>query len=275
MLVRLGGQLRRLRVLHALEGQELARELGWSPAKLSRIEQGKIRVSVSDLAAALAALGAPEELRAEMLAGLAADGELAAWMVRSGGVARRQSEVSDLEQRALSVWEYNPLLVPGQLQTQGYTRAMAAAAGFDAEALVPARARRQALMAVDGAPAYRTVLDQGAFARWPGDAGVMVAQLGYIAERMRLANIDVRLLPAGPNAGRLALGAFVVYEFAEVGPVVLLEHHGLDVFLASAVDVARYREMFEQLCSQALSESETAAWLVSLKRKLSRGKPHD
>jgi transcriptional regulator with XRE-family HTH domain len=97
---RIGSQLRRLRVMQDVEAQVLARELGWSGSKISRIEQGKIGLTVHDLGAVLDALGAPEELRAEMLATVAS-AELGAWMIRSGGTSMRQMEVGHLEQRVV------------------------------------------------------------------------------------------------------------------------------------------------------------------------------
>jgi transcriptional regulator with XRE-family HTH domain len=262
-----------MRTLQGVEAQVLARELGWSGAKLSRIEQGKIRVSLNDLASLLAALGAPEEARAELLATVAAD-DLGAWMVRSGGVVRRQREVGDLEERVSSFCEYTPLLVPGQLQSKDYTRALADAAGFDPDALVSARLRRQAALAIEDAPSYRALLEPAAFVRWPGDVAVMVGLLDHMLARLSLRNIEVRLLPDGGGVQTLALGAFVIYRFRESRPVVLLEHHGLDVFLATDADVKQYETVFEGLWAEARSEEQTRAWLTAMRRKLVRRRAH-
>lgn len=266
-LARVGAQLRQLRTSQDVEGQVLARELGWSGAKLSRIEQGKIRVSVSDLAAALDALGAREEVRAELLATTAA-GSLGAWMVRSGGPARRQAEVGYLEQRVSALHEYHPLLVPGLMQSASYTRAMAEASGFDAPRVVAARVARQGLLAVEGAPRFRALLDERAFARWAGDRAVMIDQITHLLGRMQLPNVEAQLLPSGPNAQTLALGAFVLYEFTETSPVVLLEHHAVDVFLATDEDVQQYRRMFAELSAESLSPAETAVWLKGRRDEL-------
>ncbi len=264
---RVGAQLRQLRVAQGIDGQVLARELGWSGAKLSRIEQGKIRVSVTDLASALSALGSPEEVRAEMLATVAG-GTLGAWMVRSGGVVRRQAEVGHLEQRVTALAEYHPLLVPGQLQSRGYTHAMAEAAGFDPQAVASARAVRQGLLAVEGAPIFRAILDERTFARWAGDSDVMIDQIDYILARLRLPNIEVNLLADGPNAKNLALDAFVIYDFTSTNSVVLLEHQFLDVFLATEADVEQYRQTFFALREEAMESKETVQWLLSKRDEL-------
>jgi transcriptional regulator with XRE-family HTH domain len=46
---RLAGELRRLRKRARLTGKEVATQLGWSEAKLSRIENGLARVKSADL----------------------------------------------------------------------------------------------------------------------------------------------------------------------------------------------------------------------------------
>jgi transcriptional regulator with XRE-family HTH domain len=268
--VQIGAQLRRLRVMQDVEAQVLARELNWSGSKISRIEQGKINISVQDLGVALDALGASEEIRAEMLATVAAD-KLGAWMIRSGGTTRRQMEVGHLEQRVSELREFHPLLVPGLLQSRAYTRAMALAAGFDPDNVMKSRAARQALLAVEGAPQFHALLDARAFARWAGSASVMVDQIDHLLNRMLLPNVTVRLIPNGPNAKVLALGAFVIYTFHDTSPVVLLEHHAIDVFLATTSDVSTYRQMFTDLGAEALSTEETAKWLISTRNRIGTG----
>lgn len=254
-----------------LDGQTLARELGWSGAKLSRIEQGKIGISVTDLGSALAALGAPEEIRAELLA--AAASELGAWLVRAGGETRRQANVGDLEQRVESVYEYHPLLIPGQLQSRDYTRAMASAAGFDPDQVARARARRQSLLAVEDGPQYCCLLDERSLQRYPGDVEVMIKQIDHLLVRMQLPNVSVRLLPADGLGGAktLALGAFVIYRFRGATPaVVLLEHHAVDTYLATPDDAEQYQQMFDNLSVEAYSPAQTIEWLTTRRTTLER-----
>lgn len=46
----LGGELRRVRELAGYNGQDLARRLGWSPTKVSRLETGARQISEVDAA---------------------------------------------------------------------------------------------------------------------------------------------------------------------------------------------------------------------------------
>lgn len=80
-----GPTLRALRLSRSIAGQQLAQALNWSNSKLSRIEQGKIGISVHDLASALEVLGAPPDVRADILTRVA--GDLGVWTVRASEAA--------------------------------------------------------------------------------------------------------------------------------------------------------------------------------------------
>lgn len=270
---RVGSELRRLRLLTGLTMEQVGLELGWSQAKLSRIESGRLGVTVDDLNALLDALGAPDDLRAELLALIAGD-DLGAWMVRLGGPRRRQREVKGVEQRVRRWREHHPLLIPGQLQCRDYTMAMVAASGLgasrvgqDPTAVASERAERQAVLGRQGGGVYEALVDWRSFLRHPGGPDVTVAQAAFMLDRMDIPSITVRILPPSESAGALALGAFVIYEFADPDsrPLVLVETQFVDVYLADPVEVEAYEQLWTGLSAEALSVEETRDWLVSLR----------
>src|SRR6516225_3251321 len=65
---RLAGELRRLREVTGLTGEEVSQRLGWSGSKLSRIELHRIGVKQSDLRKLLALYGVDDSYRDELLA---------------------------------------------------------------------------------------------------------------------------------------------------------------------------------------------------------------
>ena len=148
----LGSELRRMREVIGLSGMAVAAELQWSQSKVSRIEAGRLGVSLSDLSALLRTYGASEEVTAELLTMAAAGGGKAgAWIVQAGGTVRRQGEVAAIEARVHRIRQYSLTTVPGLLQSPAYTAAMARVGNFgDPAALVKARAARQSLL---GSPA--------------------------------------------------------------------------------------------------------------------------
>ena len=144
----LGSELRRMREVIGLSGMAVAAELQWSQSKVSRIEAGRLGVSLSDLSALLRTYGASEEVTAELLTMAAAGGGKAgAWIVQAGGTVRRQGEVAAIEARVRRIRQYSLTTVPGLLQSPAYTAAMARVGNFgDPAALVKARAARQSLL---------------------------------------------------------------------------------------------------------------------------------
>ena len=88
--LRVGAELRRLREVAGLSGDYVARTLGWSQSKVSRIETGRHAIVARDVAALLIFYGAPDDVRAELLAATARDNGEGAWIQRAGDFVRRQ-----------------------------------------------------------------------------------------------------------------------------------------------------------------------------------------
>jgi transcriptional regulator with XRE-family HTH domain len=115
---------------------DLAREMGYDPSVISKLETGATTASPQHARAAGRALGLP--------------GVFAAWLedVANGTGGPYQRDIAELEERArvLSVWE--PIFIPGLLQTEEYMRQVYLAAELEAsdgqiEQMVAARLGRQ------------------------------------------------------------------------------------------------------------------------------------
>ncbi|MBO0729609.1 MAG: helix-turn-helix domain-containing protein [Acidimicrobiaceae bacterium] len=254
VLVRLGGELRRFREAAGLSGSAVARAIGWSQPKVSRVETGRFAASLEEIATLLDYYGAPEEVRAELLASLARrEGLAGAWVVRAGGTRRRQGELGAIEQRVRRLRQYQAVAIPGLLQTARYARAMAEAMGFpDSGAVADRRMARQEAFKAGGSGVYELVLDARALLRWPGDKAVMVDQIRRLLD-VDSALVDLRILPLGGDAGVFAMGGFMVYEFTEGRPsVVLVESQIADTYLSDETDVEVYGSTFNQLQADAL-----------------------
>jgi len=269
-LVRLGAELRRIREDAGLSGSEVARAIGWSQPKLSRLETGRFGASLAEVAALLDYYGVPEEVRAELLSRVARrDGLASAWVVRAGGPRRRQSEVGTIESRVHRLRQYQATTVPGLLQTPRYARAVASAMGFEnAPSIAERRSQRQDAFHSRGDARYEVVLDARALLRWPGDDGVMIEQLERLVHLER-KSLDLRILPTGGGAKAFGMSGFLVYEFTESRPaVVLVEAQTADLYLADERDVTAYGETFARLQKDALSVRASKAHLERSLRDL-------
>lgn len=268
--IQVGMELRRVRERIGMSGVQVAAALGWSQSKVSRIEAGRLGTSLNDLSALLNFYGLPEEVRAELLStAVAGDGLPGAWIVRAGGVPRRQGEVAAVESRVRRIRQYAALLVPGLLQVEPYMRAVAAAGGFDqADDIITRRKTRQELLRSAHAPRYEVVLDERALTRWPGDGLVMADQAEGLAAAAALPNVAVRLLPSGGGARVVGVAPFLIYDFLDsITPsVVMLESQTADTYLSAREDVDAYVAMFEGLVSEALTPEDSGTRFRSMQQ---------
>lgn len=266
--VQVGMELRRVREQIGMSGMQVAAALGWSQSKVSRIEAGRLGTSLTDLSALLNFYGLAEEVRAELFSvAVAGDGLPGAWIVRAGGVPRRQGEVAAVESRVRRIRQYAALVVPGLLQVEPYTRAVASAGGFvQVEDIVARRRARQEVLLGEGRPTYEVVLDERALTRWPGDPSVMVEQADRLAEVNSSPKVTLRLLRSGAGARTVGLAPFLIYDFLDpVTPsVVMLESQTADTYLSARDDVDAYERLFDGLVSEALTRDNSGSWFRSL-----------
>lgn len=259
---RLAAELRRLREQAGLTGDEAADQLGWSGSKISRIETHRIGVKPADLSKLFDLYGV-EASRREELSAFASESS------RVGGldsaIAGLPAEIADYfyaEEEAQSVWNWDPLIIPGLLQTEGYARAIMAGyqAMFrlppaDAERRIGLRRARQELLTRDPPLQLSVVVNESVLHRKFGGSAVMRPQLLRLAETSELPNVDVRVLRLD-DAHLIGTGAFSYMHFAQVHDVpsldiVTVEHLTGSYYLEDEEQTFRYRVTFEALMARA------------------------
>jgi len=194
----LGAELRRARAAAGFSSQEaLAARLGFDRTVVAKAETGE-RPPTPDV---LAAWCAACQLDADMFGRLAvlarrAEGPVPTWFedwLRAEG-----------EAHTLRIWQ--PLIIPGLLQTPEYARALFLAAGADdakADELVALRMERQSILDRAEPPHLVTVLDESVLRKLVGSSAVMYEQLIRLASMAERPNISAEIVPAstGANAG--------------------------------------------------------------------------
>jgi transcriptional regulator with XRE-family HTH domain len=194
----LGDELRRARVTAGFSSQDaLAARLGFDRSVVAKAETGERPPTAEVLAAWCEACRLDDELfgRLAMLA-RRADGPVPTWFedwLRAEG-----------EAHTLRIWQ--PLIIPGLLQTPEYARALFLAAGADdakADGLVALRVERQSILDRAEPPHMITVLDESVMRRLVGSPAVMFEQLGHLADAAGRPDVSVEVVPAstGANAG--------------------------------------------------------------------------
>ncbi|BCJ61280.1 helix-turn-helix domain-containing protein [Micromonospora endophytica] len=267
---RLGAELRQLRRREALTLEQVCDRLGWaSTSKLSRIELGQSRPDLADVLDLLDIYQVPPPQRDALII-IARDAAISrGWWKSLGEMGERQRTYAELEAGAADIVEYQPVLVPGLLQTPAYARLRIAAGALidpkvDVEADLRARTARHAVLRRIEPPHY-TALISGAACEPGGDpTDVWREQLRHLLDLAELPHVTIRLLPSVAGPQPMPLTPFSCYSFPDPADprTVMLEALTTDVRLSTAADVERYQRMTDGLLEAALPEEETARLLT-------------
>ncbi|MEV5747032.1 helix-turn-helix transcriptional regulator [Actinoallomurus sp. NPDC052308] len=220
---RLGAELRRFREAAGLTSYEAAERLGWaSNSKISRIENGRISVTWSDVAAMLDLYGAgPGETRDRLITLARRSKEKSWWQPYSDLLDKEYATVIDLETAASGLRIFQALAIPGLLQTPDYARTIITRSGpldldeSEVERRVELRVQRQTILAQEGGFDLWAILDEAALRRMIGDPTVMREQLLHLNHEARRPHVTVQVVPyaVGPHAS--LAGSIGIYSFSE------------------------------------------------------------
>ena len=255
----LGRRLTRLRIASGKSRREVAEaKLGISEPTLHRIETGKVPVTVANVRALCWLYGADASIT-DALAELSLGTSQEEWWDASPVIPDWFKLYVGLEASAARIYSYDGEVVPGELQTEQYARAVfGAEQPADAEAAdrhVKLRMQRQqALFARVPGPEVVTVLGEGALSRPVGGEAVLKGQLEHLRKVSRRDNFDIRVLPFSVGAHAAMAGAFRIMDFDddEDPDVVYLETHVGAMYLEEADEVNEYRRIFQLIRNDAI-----------------------
>ncbi|MGH3564704.1 MAG: helix-turn-helix domain-containing protein [Pseudonocardia sp.] len=255
-----------------LSGAEVARRLGMSPSKISRIETGNSGLQIEDVAALLGLYEVPAATRDELL-DLVRRSEERGWWTRQPGLPKLWRSLIDFEAKATRVQNYEALVVPGLLQTAEYSRAILQGVAptiseAELDDLVASRMARQAVLTRSSAPQFFAVVDEGVLRRPIGEAGVMHRQLQHLLGAAERPHVTLRVVPLAAGAHAGLRGPFVILEFAEEPALIYLENHSTVLFLEEEADVAAYRLALGTILQTALAPAATAELIVQIAAEL-------
>jgi transcriptional regulator with XRE-family HTH domain len=271
--LRVGAELRRLREAANLSGEQVASALEWSQPKVSRIETGRTAFTVKDVALLLALYGVTDDVRAELLAATAEDTGEGAWIVRAGGFPRRQGSIASLEVVTKRIRQYQPLLVPGLLQTREYAEAVARAAGAtNPGAIATARMQRQEILRAKNAPTLEVVLDARALLCRVGSVEVLRNQIDHLVSQAQNKVVRLNVIPLGAAYDVVSAIAFTIFNFRFKAspPVVWIEAPAGDIYFSAPDDVEQHSELFSRLHDVALGIEESVSYLPQLAIEVER-----
>jgi transcriptional regulator with XRE-family HTH domain len=261
---RLAVELMRRREASGLSREEAARRLEWSTSTIFRIETGRSRPQPGNVRVLLDLYGVTGSER-DGLIQLAREARQPGWWHSFRDVLPNPYEVYiGLEGGAASIRNFEPVVVPGLLQTADYARAMFKGGPRELdrdeiERRVEVRLARQQILTREDRPRLWAVIDEAVIHRLVGDPAVMRAQLGHLIDTAEQGKTTVQVVPfrAGAHAG--TTGPFVILDFPEpTDPaVVYVETLAGDIYLEERADVNRYTIAFDRLLAAALHPDDS------------------
>lgn len=260
---RLAAELRRLRERSGLTGEAVAHRLGWSGSKISRIELHRIGIKQRDLRRLLDLYGVADPHRSELLA-LARESTQKTWLERAAGdLPAEYAEHLRTEAEAQSIWAWEPLVVPGLLQTAEYAAAvmqgwqsMFALPPAETERRARSRLIRQQLLTKDPPLELAVVIDESVLHRKFGDKHVMRQQLGQLIKLSYLPTIKLRVLTLA-EIHPIGCGSFYGLRFPQVHEVplpdtVAVEHLLGTYYIKDEEDTHKFWVTFKELMTESL-----------------------
>ncbi|MGC9495999.1 helix-turn-helix domain-containing protein [Streptomyces sp. WG7] len=263
----IGVQLAGFREDAGLSQEQAARELGFSAAKLSRIESGKGRrpPTETDVRALLERYGT-DAYEASVLVKLLRRAGEPGWWQRYD--KRLMPEWFDrlvgLQEAAATIRTFEIQYVPGLLQTAAYTRAVVqrglpnASAG-EVQRRVELRMRRAELLRRGDAPQVWAIIDESVLLRVLSSREVMREQLTHLVEMAGQPHVTLQIVPLDvTNASAPAIPVtYLRFGGIDLPDVVYLEHIKSANFLEDRDETEEYRVALDRLADEALTPRES------------------
>ncbi|MFE7409767.1 helix-turn-helix domain-containing protein [Streptomyces laurentii] len=246
-----------------LSGHELAARCGWHKSKSSRIARGVTPPSDADIRAWCAACGADDHATDIIAASRNAESMYVEWrQLHRDGMRRVHEQTTPLYQRTRSFRVYASNVVPGMLQTAGYTtgllRAITTFQGTpdDVADAVAAREKRSRVLR-EGDHRFAILLEETVLYYLVSDDAAMAEQLEYLLIAMGRPNVSLGIIPARARRTVWPLEAFYAFDDHQVAVETLTA----EINVTTPGEIETYLRAFSQLSLTAV-RGEPARCLI-------------
>jgi transcriptional regulator with XRE-family HTH domain len=268
---RLGAELRRLREIAGRTQAEVGQVIGRRHTTMVNWERGKTKISKSDLVCLLGELRAPADVRRD-LEQLRVEASRAKGQWAIYGLPDWLKPLVSFEEDAVSVVTFEPVVIPGLLQTEEYARtthveAPHVVAATVVEKWVTARMLRQQRLAGVGALTLHAIISESVLRQVVAGPRVQIAQLEKLLEADAADNIRLQVLPTTASAHVGIASNVTVLHFADpqVDPPLGYFDGPLGGYVISDEgDVTDMINMTSDLSRAALDESASSAMIATI-----------
>jgi hypothetical protein len=262
----LARRLREIRLDAGLTARALSVAAGWHEAKTSRIESARQAPSDADIRTWCRVCGAEGQAEDLIAASRAADSMYIEWRrLQRTGLRRLQESRVPLYERTRLFRVYCSNVIPGFLQTQGYTNALLSAISVledtpdDVEDAVTARMNRNRILH-SGDHRFAILVEESVLRYRLGDSEVMAGQLGHLLGAIALPSVSLGVIPFTADSRPIwTLEQFTVFDDARVHVELL----SAQVTVTTPSEVALYLHAFARLAELAVYGAEARSLITS------------
>lgn len=266
--------LRRLRAASGLSAAEVSRQTELSPSKVNRMENAEIGFYMDDLEKLLDFYRVSAKRRVEIM-DIARHAEQRGWLrMNTPNLPSDWQTWVDFEAEASCLRQYEPLMIPGLLQTPEYAKAIIEATGHglsadEMDALVTSRMARQSLLTKSNPLELKVIIDESVLGRPFGRHGALARQLRRLVDTAGQEHITVQLLPTEAGLHPGLVGSFLVVEYDTEASLVLLENKVASLFLDEPEHIEVYTQSWAKLVDLAHGPDESVELLTAAAERLS------
>lgn len=270
-------RLRQRREEQGLGIKDLADPLGFSRNYWSAIENERKPIPTNTLIAILDILEFAEQERQELLELHKQTKATGWWRQYATLLDDDLQRLFGLEYGAREERNYEPLLIPGLLQTAGYTRAIMHAGivvpAIEVEQRVEPRLRRQKRLGGENPLHLQALLCEAVLRQRIGGVAILRGQLDHLLRTIDQYpdNIDVRVMPFTAEASTLFTGGSVTilsFHSPRLPQAVWAETVSTGGFITGASHVHNITTAFEQALDHSLSRRETRNIIAQYRKEL-------
>jgi len=275
---RLAAELHRLRECSGLTGDQVAERLGWSQAKISRIENTRTGIKPADAQRLLDLYGVDGGRRGELLAMAGEASRKAWWETYSTDIPDELVDFIGMEAEAETISNWESEVVPGLLQTEAYAReiiqswrSFVTITPSTVERRVEARLARQQVLIRDYPIELSVVLDESVLLRRFAGKAVMHEQLERLIEISELPNAKLQILELRGHHP-IGTGGFVIFRFPyaheiAMPNVVCVEYLTSSFFVKEDPEIYYYQLAFQYLQTHAMGPDQSRARIAQIARE--------
>jgi hypothetical protein len=252
--------------------------MDWSLSKIIRIETGAVGVSTNDLKALLLLYGINDEDRTNELVEMARVSRQTSWWSKyRGDISLPVFQLIEYEQASSVLRSYEPLLVPGLLQTAEYSEISIRNLAYAEipEDLVRTRTEirqtRQQLLEPPSPPTAIFILDEAVVQHLISEQSIAYDQVARLIMMASRPNITIEVIPFKAGLYRGMLESFTIVEFPDPEDSdVLYRESSRDSIISrgEAEEISGFREIFQGLRNASLGPDNTLTYLTNLLREI-------